>query len=54
MTRDLLREFIWEEVLNFRPNMKARRDKFIEMLRAQQAAAAAASSGSHQEGAKKN
>jgi len=40
MTRDLLREFIWDEVLHFRPTMKSRRDKFIETLRAQQAAGA--------------
>jgi len=37
MTKDVLREFIWDEVLHFRPAMKPRRDKFIEFLRAQQA-----------------
>jgi len=38
MTKDLLRELVWDEVLNFRPSMKSRRDKFVENVRAHQAA----------------
>jgi len=47
MTKDVLREFIWDEILHFRPEMKPRRDKFVENLRAQRATstANAASSG---------
>jgi len=45
MTKDVLREFIWDEVLHFRPPLKERRDKYLENVKALKLAQAAAGPG---------
>jgi len=48
MTKDVLKEFMWEEILQFRPELKGQRDKWLAQEREKQRqakAAAAAQTG---------
>jgi len=38
MTKDVLREFIWDEILHFRPDLQGKRDKFVADAKAAKAA----------------